>query len=80
MSPTLQKQYLEAKRSLPEEYDYPIRAQERERRLEQGSLSYSVGVLILYLTFRENKWRMFTTGSEHHSLGHLALLTDQRTL
>lgn len=49
-------------------------------RLEQDSLSYSVGVLILYPTFRESNWRTFTTGSEHNSLGHFALLTDQRTL
>lgn len=49
-------------------------------RLEQDSLSYSVGVLILYPAFRESNWRTFTTGSEHNSLGHLALLTDQRTL
>lgn len=53
----------------------------RERQeVKQDLLSYSVGVLILYSTFRESNWRMFTTGSEHHSLGQLALLTDQRTL
>lgn len=69
MSHTLPKQHLKAKQSLPKEYGYPYKHERADRRLEQDLLSYSVGVLILYLTFRESNRRMFRKAQNTIALG-----------